>query len=63
MKKSNWYAFFFTGLLVLILGIMALFTSKETILTFVRYFGVLLLIIGLVMIYFGYRSYNIPKKK
>ena len=63
MKKSNWYVFFFTGVIILILGIMAAFTAKETILTFARYLGIILIIIGAIMIYFGYRSFHSPKKE
>lgn len=56
MKQSNWLTFLVNGIIALIIGILLLFVPAETILTLTRYFGVFLLIAGIVLLVISIRN-------
>ena len=56
MKKSNWLTFLINGLIALIIGSLLLFIPEKTILTLTWYFGLLLLIAGIVLLIISIRN-------
>ena len=56
MKQSNWLTFFINGIIALIIGALLLFVPDETILVITRYFGILLLIGGIVLMVIAIRN-------
>lgn len=56
MKKSNWIIFLVNGVIAILFGLLALLVPVETILTLTIYFGLLILLGGLIMFYFSYKS-------
>ena len=56
MKKSNWSIFMVNGIIAILFGLLALLVPIETIVTLTVYFGVLILLGGLIMFYFSYRN-------
>jgi uncharacterized membrane protein HdeD (DUF308 family) len=61
MKKSNWIIFLVNGVIAILFGLLALLVPVATILTLTMYFGLLLLLGGLIMFYISYR--NLKAKK
>jgi uncharacterized membrane protein HdeD (DUF308 family) len=61
MKKSNWVIFLVNGLIAILFGLLALLVPAETIKTITVYFGVILLLCGLIMFYFSYRNMQAKK--
>jgi uncharacterized membrane protein HdeD (DUF308 family) len=61
MKKSNWITFFVNGLIAILFGLLALFVPTETIMTLTMYFGIIILLGGLVMFYFSYKNMKAQK--
>lgn len=61
MKTSNWIIYLVNGLIAVLFGLLALFVPIETILTLIKYFGVLILIGGLVMFFFSFKSMQAKK--
>lgn len=45
---TNWYTMVFNGIIALLYGILALFIPEETLLTIVIWFGIVILIVGIV---------------
>ena len=56
MKKSNWLTFFLNGLIAILFGIMALFSSQGFIFTFTKYAGLAILILGGFMLLISVRK-------
>jgi uncharacterized membrane protein HdeD (DUF308 family) len=56
MKRSNWVIFFVNGLIAILFGLLALSVPVETIVTLTIYFGFVILIGGLIMFYFSYKT-------
>ena len=56
MKKSNWVIFLVNGIIAVLFGLMALFMPLSTIVTLTKYFGILLILGGLIMFYFSYQN-------
>jgi uncharacterized membrane protein HdeD (DUF308 family) len=50
MKQSNWLIFLINGIIGLIIGILLLFVPEDTILSLTRYFAILLIISGIVLL-------------
>ena len=50
MNTSNWITLLVNGLIALLLGLLALFVPEESILTVSRYFGLVILIAGVVIL-------------
>ena len=61
MKKSNWITFFVNGLIAILFGLLALFVPTETIMTLTMYFGIIILLGGLIMFYFSYKNMKARK--
>jgi uncharacterized membrane protein HdeD (DUF308 family) len=61
MKKSNWIIFLVNGLIAILFGLLALFVPLETILTLTRYFGLIILLGGLIMFYVSYKNMKAKK--
>jgi len=61
MKKSNWIIFLVNGVIAILFGLLALFVPVETILTLTIYFGLLILLGGLIMFYFSYKNMKAHK--
>jgi uncharacterized membrane protein HdeD (DUF308 family) len=61
MKKSNWIIFFINGLIAILFGLLALLVPKETILTLTIYFGVIILLAGLILFYFSFQNFKAKK--
>ena len=59
MKKSNWVLFVTNGLIAILFGVLVLFVDQATIISLVRIFGVVLLVAGLVLFYYAYRSMKV----
>lgn len=53
---SNWWLLAFNGIIALLFGLMAIFSPPETLSVIVMYFGILMLIVGLAMLYAAYSS-------
>jgi uncharacterized membrane protein HdeD (DUF308 family) len=45
---SNWYTLAFNGLIALLYGILALFIPDTTLLTIVTWFGIIILVVGVI---------------
>jgi uncharacterized membrane protein HdeD (DUF308 family) len=56
MKESNWITFLVNGIIALIIGVLLLFVPAETIVTLTRYFAILLLISGAVLLVVAIRN-------
>lgn len=56
MKKSNWIIFLVNGLIAILFGLLALLVPVATILTLTIYFGLLILLGGLIMFFVSYRN-------
>ena len=61
MKKANWFIFLVNGMIAILFGLLALLMPEGTILTTTLYFGVLILIGGLIMLFVAYN--NLKSKK
>lgn len=61
MKKSNWIIFLVNGVIAILFGLLALLVPSETIKTMTIYFGLLILLGGLIMFYFSIK--NLQAKK
>jgi uncharacterized membrane protein HdeD (DUF308 family) len=61
MKKSNWSIFLINGLIAILFGLLALLVPIETILTLTIYFGLMILLGGLIMFYVAYRNMQAKK--
>ncbi len=48
---NNWMILTFNGIIAILYGLMAMFVSKITLLSIVMYFGIVILIIGLAMLF------------
>ena len=61
MKSSShesWKLLLFNGLIALVFGILAIFASKAVIITILVYFGILLLIAGIAMLFGVYSNFK-----
>jgi uncharacterized membrane protein HdeD (DUF308 family) len=56
MKQSNWLTFLINGIIALIIGLLLLFVPNETILTITKYFAILLMIAGVVLLSVAIRN-------
>ncbi|HNQ82075.1 MAG TPA: DUF308 domain-containing protein, partial [Bacteroidales bacterium] len=56
MKTSNWFVFLINGLIAILFGVFVLMVSQDMMLKYVRYFGIFILVCGLVLFYFSYRN-------
>lgn len=56
--KNNWSLLMVSGLIALFYGFLAIFATKALILTIVTYFGIVILIAGVVMLYGVYTNYK-----
>ena len=56
MKKSNWFLLVVNGLIAILFGLLALFLPKETIISLVLYFGLVVLAGGLIMLVIALRN-------
>lgn len=56
MKQSNWLTFLINGIIALIIGGLLVFVPGDTILTITRYFAILLLLAGVVMLILAIRN-------
>jgi uncharacterized membrane protein HdeD (DUF308 family) len=61
MKKSNWITFLVNGVIAILFGLLVLLVPVETIMTLTIYFGLLILLGGLIMFYFSWK--NMKEKK
>jgi uncharacterized membrane protein HdeD (DUF308 family) len=61
MKKVNWIIFLVNGVIATLFGLLALLVPTETILTLTIYFGLLILLGGLIMFYFSYKNLRTEK--
>lgn len=61
MKKSNWYIFLLNGLVAIFFGMLLLVTPMSTIVAWTLYFGLLVMLSGLIMFFIAYR--NMKSKK
>jgi uncharacterized membrane protein HdeD (DUF308 family) len=61
MKKNNWVIFVTNGLIAILFGLLALFVPTETIITLTLYFGLLILLGGLIMFFVSYRNMKAKK--
>ena len=61
MKKANWSVFMVNGIIAILFGLLALLVPLETIITLTIYFGVLILLGGLIMFYFSYKNMKAKK--
>jgi len=48
---KNWWVLTFNGIIAILYGLLAMFIPQKTILTIVMYFGIVILIIGLAMLF------------
>ncbi len=48
---NNWMVLTFNGIIAILYGLMAMFVPRTTLLTIVMYFGIIMLIIGLAMLF------------
>ncbi len=53
---SNWWILAFNGIIALLFGLMAIFSPIETITVIVKYFGIVMLIVGAAMLIGVYTS-------
>jgi uncharacterized membrane protein HdeD (DUF308 family) len=61
MKKSNWIVFLVNGLIAILFGLLALLVPTETIMTLTIYFGIIILLGGLIMFYFSIKNMKAQK--
>ncbi len=61
MKKANWSIFLTNGLIAILFGLLALLVPVATILTLTIYFGLLIILAGLIMFYSSYRNMQAKK--
>jgi uncharacterized membrane protein HdeD (DUF308 family) len=61
MKKTNWIIFLVNGVIAILFGLLALLVPAETILTLTIYFGLLILLGGLILFYFSYKNLRSEK--
>jgi len=61
MKKANWIVFVVNGVIAILFGLLALLVPSETILTMTLYFGLLILLGGLIMFYVSYKNLRAKK--
>ncbi|MCU0370217.1 MAG: DUF308 domain-containing protein, partial [Bacteroidales bacterium] len=61
MKKSNWVIFFVNGIIAIVFGLLALLVPHETILTTTIYFGLFILLAGLITLYVSYKNSRAKK--
>ena len=50
-KTNNWWVLTFNGIIALLYGLLAMFVPQATIITIVMYFGIVILIIGVSMLF------------
>jgi uncharacterized membrane protein HdeD (DUF308 family) len=53
MKENNWSAFAINGVIALLFGVLALTVPDTTILVFAKYFGLLVLVSGIILLVIG----------
>lgn len=58
MSKSNKSLLIINGLIAVIFGVLALFVSEQTMLTLVRYFGLLFIVAGVIIFLIAYNKKN-----
>ncbi|MDR0969213.1 MAG: DUF308 domain-containing protein [Lentimicrobiaceae bacterium] len=60
--SSSWWSSIFNGILAILYGILALSMSETTLILIVKYFGVALVLIGIIITLVAYNRYrkNIP---
>ncbi len=56
MKKSNWSVFLFNGVIAILFGLLMLIESQEGIIRLMRYFGILMIIVGALMALIAYTN-------
>lgn len=61
MKKANWIVFVVNGVIAILFGLLALLVPSETIQTMTIYFGLLILLGGLIMFYVSYKNLRAKK--
>jgi uncharacterized membrane protein HdeD (DUF308 family) len=61
MKKNNWVIFLVNGIIALLFGLLILFVGQATIISLVRIFGIVLLVAGIILFYYSYRSMKAKK--
>jgi len=52
----NWWVLAFNGIIALLFGLMAIFAPEDTLKVIVMYFGIIMLIIGIAMLFGVYSS-------
>lgn len=60
MKKSNWTIFLVNGLIAILFALLVLFVP-EKIVTLTKFFGILVLLGGLIMFFFSYKNMQAKK--
>ena len=53
MKENNWSAFAINGVIALLFGVLALTVPDTTIIVFAKYFGLLVLVSGIILLVIG----------
>ncbi|MCK9400312.1 MAG: DUF308 domain-containing protein [Bacteroidales bacterium] len=61
MKKTNWIIFLVNGVIAILFGLLALLVPAETIVSLTIYFGLLILLGGLILFYFSYKNLRAEK--
>lgn len=54
--SKNWWALAFNGIIALLFGLLAIFAPRETLEVVIKYFGVVMLIVGVAMLFGAYSS-------
>jgi uncharacterized membrane protein HdeD (DUF308 family) len=60
MKKSNWSIFLVNGLIAILFALLVLFVPDK-IVTLTKFFGILVLLGGLIMFFFSYKNMQAKK--
>ncbi|MBT3173679.1 MAG: HdeD family acid-resistance protein [Lentimicrobiaceae bacterium] len=54
--SKNWWALAFNGIIALLFGLLAIFAPRETLEVVIKYFGIVMLIVGVAMLFGAYSS-------
>jgi uncharacterized membrane protein HdeD (DUF308 family) len=54
--STNWWILAFNGLIALLFGLMAIFSPTETLKVIIMYFGIIMIIVGVAMLFGVYSS-------